>query len=232
MTGSAGVRIAACAADVLENCRKAGLTLATVESCTGGLIAAALTAIAGSSDVLDRGFVTYSNDAKTELVGVPAELIQSHGAVSKEVACAMAEGGLLASGADIAVAVTGIAGPGGGSAEKPVGLVHVACARSGAHDTRHQHYVFPGDRDAVREASVVGQPHPDWGEVVVAFVVPQPGAATDEKTLDALCLDNIARFKRPKDYRFVETLPKNNYGKVLKTELRALLAAEDEKTDG
>jgi nicotinamide-nucleotide amidase len=154
MTGPTGVRIAACAADVLENCRKAGLTLATVESCTGGLIAAALTAIPGSSDVLDRGFVTYSNDAKTGLVGVPAELIESHGAVSKEVACAMAEGGLSVSGADIAVAVTGIAGPGGGSAEKPVGLVHLACAR-GTHDTRHQHYVFPGDRDAVREASVL-----------------------------------------------------------------------------
>ena len=156
MTGSTAVRIAERAAELLENCRKAGLTLATVESCTGGLIAAALTAVPGSSDVLDRGFVTYSNDAKTAMVGVPTALIQSHGAVSEEVACAMAEGGLAASGADIAVSVTGIAGPGGGSAEKPVGLVHMACARGGGtHDTRHRHVVFPGGRDAVREASVL-----------------------------------------------------------------------------
>lgn len=105
-----------------------GLMLATVESCTGGLVAGALTAIAGSSAALDRGFVTYSNEAKTDLVDVPAALIQTHGAVSEPVARAMATGALSRSVAGLVVSVTGIAGPGGGSADKPVGLVHFAVA--------------------------------------------------------------------------------------------------------
>jgi len=119
------------AIDVLNACRKHGIMIATAESCTGGLITAALTDIAGSSDVVDRGFLTYSNEAKNEMIGVPMELINQVGAVSKEVAIAMAEGALNNSRAGISIAVTGIAGPGGGSAEKPVGLVHIASARKG-----------------------------------------------------------------------------------------------------
>ena len=141
------------AAALLDACRARGVRLATAESCTGGLIAAALTAIAGSSDVVDRGFVTYSNEAKTELVGVPAELIARHGAVSEEVARAMAEGALARSRAGIAVSVTGVAGPGGGSAEKPVGLVCFGLAQRGrevASETR----ILPGDRTAIRAAAV------------------------------------------------------------------------------
>ena len=116
---------------LLELCRAAGLMVATVESCTGGLLAGALTSIAGSSDVVERGLVTYTNEAKTELASVPAELIEAHGAVSEEVARAMAKGGLANSRADIAVGITGVAGPGGGSEKKPVGLVHIAAARRG-----------------------------------------------------------------------------------------------------
>ena len=138
---------------VIDVCRDAGLKIATVESCTGGLLAGALTSIAGSSDVVERGFVTYSNEAKSELVGVPAALIQSHGAVSEQVARAMAEGGVQRSPADIAVAVTGVAGPDGGTRDKPVGLVHIAAARAG-HDTQVLARVFSGDRDDVRLASV------------------------------------------------------------------------------
>ena len=114
---------------LLADCRARKLKIVTAESCTGGLIAGLLTEIAGSSDVVERGFVTYSNDAKQELLGVPGELLARHGAVSAEVARAMALGALKHSRADLAVAVTGIAGPGGGSAEKPVGLVHLAAAR-------------------------------------------------------------------------------------------------------
>jgi len=154
MTEFVAGRIAVCAAEVFEVCREAGLKLATVESCTGGLIAAALTEIPGSSAVVERGFVTYSNEAKSDLVRVPPELIRRRGAVSEEVACAMAEGGLARSGADIAVAVTGIAGPAGGSEAKPVGLVHLAFARAG-RETLHHRHVFPGDRRAVREAAVL-----------------------------------------------------------------------------
>jgi len=119
------------AAAILDLARTKNAMLATVESCTGGLIAAAFTEIAGSSTVVERGFVTYSNEAKTELVGVPAAMIRAHGAVSEQVARAMAEGALRAAPVDIAVAVTGVAGPGGGSPEKPVGLVHFACAAIG-----------------------------------------------------------------------------------------------------
>jgi len=115
----------------LDDVKAHGLSVATAESCTGGLIAASLAAVPGASAALERGFVTYSNEAKTEMLGVPAELIATYGAVSKPVALAMAEGALAHSPADIAVAVTGIAGPDGGSPEKPVGLVHIAAARRG-----------------------------------------------------------------------------------------------------
>ncbi len=138
---------------MLEACRRAALTIATAESCTGGLIAATLTEIAGSSDVVERGFVTYSNQAKTEMLGVDAALIAAHGAVSREVAEAMATGALAHSPADIAVAVTGIAGPGGATADKPVGLVHLACLHRGQAVVAERQ-VFPGDRQAVRAATV------------------------------------------------------------------------------
>jgi nicotinamide-nucleotide amidase len=141
------------AARLLDECRQAGVRLATAESCTGGLIAAALTAIAGSSDVVERGFVTYSNEAKTEILGVDAATIERHGAVSEAVALAMAEGALAHSRADIAVSVTGIAGPGGATATKPVGLVHLGCARRG-RATVLERRIFAGDRAAVREQSV------------------------------------------------------------------------------
>jgi nicotinamide-nucleotide amidase len=142
------------AARLLDACRKEGLKLATAESCTGGLVAGLLTEIAGSSDVVERGFVTYSNEAKIECLGVPPGLIAAHGAVSEAVARAMGEGALAHSRADIAVSVTGVAGPGGGSAAKPVGLVHLATARKG-RPTLHQECRF-GDvgRDAVRLKSV------------------------------------------------------------------------------
>lgn len=140
---------------VLEACRKAGVMLATAESCTGGMIAAALTDIAGSSDVVDRGFVTYSNDAKAEMIGVPADMIVTFGAVSKQVAIAMAEGAIRHSRAGVSIAVTGIAGPGGGSPEKPVGLVHIASAVKD-HPTMHLECRF-GDqgRAAIRHATVI-----------------------------------------------------------------------------
>jgi nicotinamide-nucleotide amidase len=138
---------------VLAGCRARGLLLATAESCTGGLVIGCLTEIAGSSDVVERGFVTYSNAAKTELLGVPAALIARHGAVSEPVALAMAEGALKRSNAHLAVSVTGIAGPGGGTPAKPVGLVHLACARRGCA-ALHERAVFPGDRGAVRAATV------------------------------------------------------------------------------
>ncbi len=114
---------------LLALCRARGLRIATAESCTGGLVAGALTEIAGSSDVVDRGFVTYSNAAKEAMLGVPAATLKRHGAVSAETAIAMAVGALKHSHADLAVAITGIAGPGGGSKAKPVGLVHFAAAR-------------------------------------------------------------------------------------------------------
>ena len=146
------------AAEVLDQCRARQIMLATAESCTGGLIAAALTAIAGSSDVVERGFVTYSNEAKTALVGVPADLIATHGAVSEPVAAAMAEGAVRNSRATIAVSVTGVAGPGGGSADKPVGTVWFGAHRRD-RETLTQHRLFPGDRTAIRAASVVEALH-------------------------------------------------------------------------
>lgn len=114
---------------LLAETKSRGLKIATAESCTGGLIAASLAAVPGASASLERGFVTYSNEAKTEMLGVPADLIQRLGAVSRDVAIAMAEGAIAQSRADISVAVTGIAGPDGGTAEKPVGLVHMAASR-------------------------------------------------------------------------------------------------------
>jgi nicotinamide-nucleotide amidase len=138
---------------LLEACRSRGIMLATAESCTGGLIAAALTAIAGSSDVVDRGFVTYSNEAKHQMIGVPMPLIETYGAVSEQVAAAMADGALARSRAAMAVAVTGVAGPSGGSADKPVGLVWFGLARTGAL-TIARRQVFPGDRTAIRAATV------------------------------------------------------------------------------
>ena len=137
------------AALVLAALRARGWTLATAESCTGGLIAAALTHVPGSSDVVDRGFVTYSNAAKTELLGVPATLLAKHGAVSEAAARAMAEGAVARSGAALAVSVTGIAGPGGGSTDKPVGLVWFGLAHRG-QPARAVRQIFAGDRAAVR----------------------------------------------------------------------------------
>ncbi|HEX2527814.1 MAG TPA: CinA family protein [Geminicoccus sp.] len=138
---------------LLATCRASRLTIVTAESCTGGLIAGVLTAVAGSSDVVDRGFVTYSNDAKAGMLGVPGEVLTAHGAVSEPVARAMANGALAHSAADLSIAVTGIAGPGGGSASKPVGLVHLAAA---ARDGRliHERIVFDGDRATVRARTV------------------------------------------------------------------------------
>lgn len=141
------------AAELLELCRRAKLKIATAESCTGGLIAGCLTEVAGSSDVVERGFVTYSNEAKNEMLGVPKMLINMEGAVSEKVAIAMAEGALKHSLADISIAVTGVAGPGGGSKEKPVGLVHLACAGRG-RPTVSNHQVFPGTRADIRDATV------------------------------------------------------------------------------
>jgi nicotinamide-nucleotide amidase len=138
---------------LLTHCRSTGLKLAVAESCTGGLLCACLTEIAGASDVFDRGFVAYSYAAKTDLLGVARELVEQHGAVSEEVARAMVEGALARSAADVAVAVTGIAGPGGGTPDKPVGLVHFASARRG-RAVRAERRVFEGDRTAVRLASV------------------------------------------------------------------------------
>ena len=147
--------VAALAARALQAARARKAKVATAESCTGGLVIAALTGIAGSSDVVDRGFVTYSNAAKTQMTGVPAAAIERHGAVSAEVARAMAAGALAASCADIAIAVTGIAGPGGGSAEKPVGLVHFACAaRTMPPRALTRRYGDPG-RATVRRLAVI-----------------------------------------------------------------------------
>jgi nicotinamide-nucleotide amidase len=143
------------AREVLDLCRAKGLTIATAESCTGGLVAAALTSIAGSSAVVDRGFVTYSNDAKETMLGVPRDTIARFGAVSEQTARAMAAGALAHSPANLAVAVTGVAGPGGGTFEKPVGLVHFACALRGG-DVNHQRIEY-GDvgRANVRHKSLL-----------------------------------------------------------------------------
>ncbi len=138
---------------LLEGYRRRGLKIATAESCTGGMIAAALTAIAGSSDVFERGWVTYSNEAKAESLGVPAATLAAHGAVSAETAEAMAKGALHRARAQVAVAVTGIAGPGGGSPEKPVGLVFIGLARKDGW-VQVERCDFTGDRDAVRRQTL------------------------------------------------------------------------------
>jgi len=141
------------AEQLLALCRGKGLRIATAESCTGGLIAGLLTAVPGSSDVVERGFVTYTNAAKQQMLGVPERLFEQVGAVSEPVARAMADGALTRSEADLAVSVTGVAGPGGGTEAKPVGLVHMAVAVK-VGETRHQRHIFEGDRSAVRLASV------------------------------------------------------------------------------
>jgi nicotinamide-nucleotide amidase len=142
------------AEELVARYRAAGLMAATAESCTGGLIAALLTEIPGSSAMLERGFVVYSNAAKQELLGVPAETLATHGAVSGATAVAMAEGALHASRAEVAVSVTGVAGPDGGSAEKPIGLVHFACARRGKPTVAREERFGDIGRADVRLASV------------------------------------------------------------------------------
>jgi nicotinamide-nucleotide amidase len=141
------------AAAVIHRCQAAQFRLTTAESCTGGLIAACLTEVPGASAVIERAFVTYGNDAKHDLLGVPRDVLEACGAVSEEVVRLMAEGAATRADAEVAAAVSGIAGPGGGTAAKPVGLVHLAAARRG-QATRHRRHVFPGDRTAVRLASV------------------------------------------------------------------------------
>ena len=143
------------AKDVLEACCAEGLKVVTAESCTGGMVAAALTDIAGSSDVFERGFVTYSNEAKQELLGVSGQTLLVHGAVSEETAREMASGALENSRADLAVSVTGIAGPGGGTSEKPVGLVWFGVARRGGNVVARKQ-LFPDEgRAAIRQAATL-----------------------------------------------------------------------------
>ncbi|TVR08577.1 MAG: CinA family protein [Salinarimonadaceae bacterium] len=142
------------AAALLDAYAARGLMIVTAESCTGGLIASLLTEIAGSSRVVDRGFVTYSNEAKAEMLGVPASLISAEGAVSEAVVRAMAESALSRSRAHVAVAVSGVAGPGGGSAAKPVGLVHLACARRGAETAHLERRYGDIGRSGVRAATI------------------------------------------------------------------------------
>ena len=142
------------AAALLDAYRKQGLQIATAESCTGGLVAALLTEISGSSAVVERGFVTYSNEAKTEMIGVSADLIATHGAVSGSVARAMAEGALAYSRADVAVGITGVAGPSGGTATKPVGLVHFGLARKGAPTVHLERRYGDLGRENVRRRAV------------------------------------------------------------------------------
>ena len=138
------------AENVAATLRAKSLKLATAESCTGGMVAAAITDVAGSSDVFDRGFVTYSNLSKAEMLGVAPALIATHGAVSKQVAMAMASGALLFSKAQISIAITGVAGPSGGTSEKPVGLVHFACAMQGSEELHIEHGFGPLSRGEIR----------------------------------------------------------------------------------
>jgi nicotinamide-nucleotide amidase len=146
--------VATLARELLETLRQRHLKLATVESCTGGLVAAALTAIPGSSDVVERSWVTYSNTAKQEEVGVSSETLAAHGAVSEPVARAMAEGALQYAPVDMALAITGIAGPSGATATKPVGLVYIACALKGTATVCHE-LRLGGDRDAIRHSAML-----------------------------------------------------------------------------
>ena len=144
----------ALAAALVADCARANIKVATAESCTGGLVAGLLTEIAGSSAVVDRGFVTYSNEAKHEMIGVPLDMIGEHGAVSRQTAIAMAQGALAHSHADIAVSITGIAGPGGGSPEKPLGLVHLACAKRGGEPLHREMRFGDLGRSGIRRASI------------------------------------------------------------------------------
>ncbi len=142
------------ARSVIERATAQGRIIVTAESCTGGMVAACLTDVAGSSAVLDRGLVTYSNQAKMDLLGVPPTTLDRFGAVSAETAAAMADGALAATpAAHIAIAITGIAGPGGGSSEKPVGLVYFGIAKRGISTKTAQH-IFSGNRDDIRQKSV------------------------------------------------------------------------------
>lgn len=147
--------IASLATALLAAYREAKLMVATAESCTGGLVAGAITDIPGSSEIFDRGFVTYSNEAKQEMLGVATATLAAHGAVSAETAVEMAKGALKNSRADIAVSITGVAGPGGGSARKPVGLVHFARARRGGATAHVERRFGPLSREEIRAASVV-----------------------------------------------------------------------------
>jgi nicotinamide-nucleotide amidase len=147
--------IIAAAKKLLDICRRKKLTIATAESCTGGLVAGTLTEVPGVSSMLDRGFITYSNEAKQEMLGVPAATLDAHGAVSRETAEAMAKGALAHAPVDLAVSVTGVAGPDGGSDEKPVGLVHLAAAsRSGQLSHAEKRFGNPG-RPEIRKRSVL-----------------------------------------------------------------------------
>ena len=138
---------------ILKTCSEQNLLIAAAESCTGGLIAACLTEVAGSSRVFDCGFVTYSNEAKNSILQVPLKIIDEYGAVSKEVSCAMAEGALQKSRADIAIACTGVAGPSGGTDAKPIGLVHIACVLKN-NGISHKRYNFGGNRNTIRASTV------------------------------------------------------------------------------
>jgi nicotinamide-nucleotide amidase len=151
----ADVQTQRAAAALLELCRSKRLMLATAESCTGGLVAGALTDIAGSSDVVDRGFVTYTNAAKEEMLGVPKDTLARHGAVSRETAEAMAKGVLSRCPADLAVSTTGVAGPGGGTAAKPIGLVHFAAASRSGRLIHHERRYGDIGRAEVRRRSVL-----------------------------------------------------------------------------
>lgn len=158
---------------LLESCRAHGLRIATAESCTGGLVAAALTDIAGSSDVVECGFVVYSNAAKEAMLDVPSATLARHGAVSRETALAMAAGALGRSSADLAVAITGIAGPGGGSTDKPVGLVHFAAASRDGRSVDCRRLFGSIGRRRVREGSV------DQALALLQQLAgPRPGPAT------------------------------------------------------
>ena len=141
------------ASSILKVCKQKGITIITAESCTGGLIAGCLTEIPGSSSVIEGGFVTYSNQAKVSMLSVKLEQLDQYGAVSEEVARSMAEGALGSSKADIAIACTGVAGPGGATNTKPVGLVHLSCALK-KHPTLHKSCNFSGERSTIRLATV------------------------------------------------------------------------------
>ena len=156
---------------LLAEAAAAKVRLATAESCTGGLVAGCLTEVAGSSAVVDRGYVAYDNRAKVEMLGVREATLAAHGAVSEATAREMVAGALARSGCELAVAVTGIAGPGGGSAEKPVGLVHVAAGRRGG-TVLHQRHLLDGDRAAVRLASV--EAALSLAAAALAYVEPPP----------------------------------------------------------